>query len=232
MYTPKTEWAFGRLLPDTEYAFRVRAGWDKRWGEWSAPVVVHTLQAPAFAGSAWKECSPAAVPDEHKRYALREGASVATNVGGGWCTIVGNAPLVVGVVGAWTVRIVRTFFYGDGVYVGAAPIDVDQNAGHENFKFCGWYYECYYSKLHSGPPHSYSGKEYGPRSKNGNYVRTGDTVAVRLDLRAETPALSFVVAGRDLGTAFEGIPLDRPLVPAVILGKEGDTVKIENTTTD
>lgn len=225
--THSTEWNFGRLLPDTNYVFSVCAGCDKKWSEWSDPVVIRTLRAPAFAGSVWKECGAAV--EAHKRYALQGG--LATNIGGGWCTIVGNAPLVAGVVGTWTVRIGHTFFYGDGVYVGVAPIDIDQNAGQDNYRFCGWYYECYYSRLHSGPPHKVSGKEYGPRTKNGNYVRTGDTIDVLLDLAAVPTTLAFRVAGKDLGVAFEEIPLDRPLVPAAILGKENDSVKIENTTT-
>ena len=38
--------------------------------------------------------------------------------------------------------------------------------------------------------------------------------------------LSFVVDGADLGVAYEGIPLDKPLVPCVILCYEGDSVKL------
>ena len=38
--------------------------------------------------------------------------------------------------------------------------------------------------------------------------------------------LSFVVDGVNLGVACEGIPLDKPLVPCVILGLKGDSVEL------
>ena len=38
--------------------------------------------------------------------------------------------------------------------------------------------------------------------------------------------LSFVVSGVNLGVAFEGIPLDKPLVPCVLLEHEGDSVEL------
>ena len=43
--------------------------------------------------------------------------------------------------------------------------------------------------------------------------------------------LSFVVSGLNLGIAFDGIPLDKPLVPCVILdGCEGDSVELASKT--
>ena len=38
--------------------------------------------------------------------------------------------------------------------------------------------------------------------------------------------LSFVVNGVNLGVAFDGIPLDKPLVPCVILCYQGDSVEL------
>ena len=38
--------------------------------------------------------------------------------------------------------------------------------------------------------------------------------------------LSFVVGGVNLGVAYEGIPLDKPIVPCVLLGHEGDSVEL------
>ena len=75
---------------------------------------------------------------------------------------------------------------------------------------------CYSSELYSGPPHNYSDKEYGPRKKIGEYVHTGDIVGVVMD--TAKGELSFVLNGVNLGVAYEGIPLDKPLVPCVILG--------------
>ena len=38
--------------------------------------------------------------------------------------------------------------------------------------------------------------------------------------------LSFVVNGVDFGLAYEGIPLDKPLVPCVLLWYEGYSVEL------
>ena len=76
----------------------------------------------------------------------------------------------------------------------------------------------------SGPPHSYSRKEYGPRKWYEKYVHTGDSVGVVMD--TAKGELSFVVNGVNLGVAFDGIPLDKPLVPCVLLGFPGDSVKL------
>ena len=38
--------------------------------------------------------------------------------------------------------------------------------------------------------------------------------------------LSFVVNGVNLGVAYNGIPLDKPLVPCVLLRHEGDSVEL------
>ena len=56
-------------------------------------------------------------------------------------------------------------------------------------------------------------------------MEKGDSVGVVMDtVRGE---LSFVLNGKNLGVAFEGIPLFRPLVPCVILGYKGDSVELE-----
>ena len=39
--------------------------------------------------------------------------------------------------------------------------------------------------------------------------------------------LSFVMSGINLGVAYEGIPLDKPLVPCVLLSNIGDSVELD-----
>ena len=91
----------------------------------------------------------------------------------------------------------------------------------------GWYFHCYGSSLCSGPPHNYRGKKYGPKKSHGSYVHTGDSVGVVMDtIKGE---LSFVVNGVNLGVVFEGIPLDKPLVPCVVLYIGGDSVELDTT---
>ena len=110
-----------------------------------------------------------------------------------------------------------------GIYVGVAPSDIDQNGGDNSDK-CGWYFYCYDSRLWSGPPHSYRYKEYGPRKRDGEYVYTGDIVGIVMD--TTKGELSFALNGVNLGVAFEGIPLDKPLVSCVILLYKGDSIEL------
>ena len=60
--------------------------------------------------------------------------------------------------------------------------------------------------------------------ENGEYVHTGDIVGVVMD--TAKGELSFVLNGVNYGVAYEGIPLDKPLVPCVILGKQDDSVEL------
>ena len=39
--------------------------------------------------------------------------------------------------------------------------------------------------------------------------------------------LSFVLNGVNLGVAYEEIPLDKPLVPCVVLEEQGDSVELK-----
>ena len=152
---------------------------------------------------------------------------VTTKINGnGWCTIIGNTPLPQNKVTSWSIKILES--KGNNVYgicIGVAS-DINQNEEKNNYNKCGWYFSCWDSTLWSGPPHSYSypGKEYGPRKGDGKYVHRGDSVGVMVD--SANGELSFVVNGMNLGVAYKGIPLDKPLVPCVLLYYEGDSVEL------
>ena len=141
-----------------------------------------------------------------------------------FCTIIGNAPLTLNKVTSWSIKVLKSKDNnGDGICIGVAPSDIDQNES-DNSEKCGWYFYCFNSTLWSGPPHNYKWKEYGPRKRYGEYVRTGDSVGVVMD--TAKGELSFVVSGVNHGVAYERIPLDRPLVPCVLLGLKGDSVEL------
>ena len=125
---------------------------------------------------------------------------------------------------SWSIKILKSWL-NDGIstYIGVAPSDIDQNECF-SYEKCGWYFSCYESALCSGPPHGYVGKMYGPRKKDGEYVHTGDSVGVVMD--TAKGELSFAVDGVNLGVAFDGIPLDKPLVPCVFLICEGNSVEL------
>lgn len=54
-------------------------------------------------------------------------------------------------------------------------------------------------------------------------MRTGDSVGIVMDMTKGD--LSFVLRGENFGVAYTGIPLDRPLVPCVVLYNIGDSVE-------
>ena len=113
----------------------------------------------------------------------------------------------------------------ENIFIGIAPTNINQNI--YNYYNCGWYFDCYDSTLYSGPPHNYECKEYGPRKGNGQYIHTGDSVGVLMD--TTKGELSFGLNGVNLGVAFEGIPLDKPLMPCVLLWYKGDSVELDTS---
>ena len=67
---------------------------------------------------------------------------------------------------------------------------------------------------------------YGPRKGDGQYVHRGDSAGVVMD--TTNGDLSFALDGVDLGVAYEGIPLDKPLVLCVILRYKDDSIELLN----
>ena len=142
-----------------------------------------------------------------------------------WSTIIGNTPLPQNKVTSWYIKMLKSKDNdGSDTYIGVAPFDINQN-DYGNYNKCGWYFHCYNSTLHSGPPHNCKWKEYGPRKRGGQYFHTGDSVGVVMG--KAKGELSFVVNGVNLGVAYDGIPLDKPLVPFVLLLWQGDSVELD-----
>ena len=168
----------------------------------------------------WKECPynfcwrrKYSVDKENPRRATKQDNS-------DWYTIIGSTALPPNKVTSWNIKILNSKNNdGERIYIGVAPFDINQNGNN-----LGWYFGCYGSILDSGPPHNYRRKEYGPRKGDGKYVHTGDSVGVVMDTTKDE--LSFVVNGVNLGVAYEGIPLDEPLVSCVVLWYAGDSVEL------
>ena len=94
---------------------------------------------------------------------------------GGFSTITGNVSLPLERVVSWNVRLLRTKGNGSNVFVGVAPSDIDWGSDENNAPKCGWYFDCYESKLFSEPPHNFYDKEYEPRKGMEN-MSTQETV--------------------------------------------------------
>ena len=206
------------LLPDTEHSFRVRAVRGNKMSEWSGAAKGRTKRS-----CAWKEC-PDYVANNLKYSVDGNNPRVATKIGDcyGCTTITGSASLTPNTVTSWSVKVLKSKNNdGFGIFVGVAPFDINQNSDNRK---CGWYFRCYSSNVCSGPPHNIGRKDYGPRKEKGQCVRTGDTVGVVMDTaRGE---LSFVLNGVNHGVAYEGIPLDKPLVPCALLWHQRDSVEL------
>ena len=69
-------------------------------------------------------------------------------------------------------------------------------------------------------------KKYGPRKGRRQYVRTGGSVGVVMDTTKTKGELSFSVNDIEYNVAFDGIPLDKPLVPCVLLYWKDDSVEL------
>ena len=215
------------LIPGTAYVFRVRGGQEENVGskQWSGEVRAKTQHASDFSECVWKECPASVVPN--RKYAIdNENKRIVTRInsdGNEYCTAIGTVPLPLNKVTSWSVKILRSMNNDCfGNIIGVAPSDIDLNEDR-NYKKCGWYFNCYDSALWSGPPHNYESKEYGPKKGTGKYVRTGDTVGFVMD--TAKGELSFVVNNVNLGVAYKGIPLDKPLVPCVTIKRKDDSIE-------
>ena len=217
------------LEAETTYTVKTKAKLQEKESEWSEEVVFTTPQFSECCG--WKEC-PDNVVWKNKYSVDEKNPRVATKIihgredycsyGKGYSTIIGNTAIPLNKVTSCSVKTLKS---DDGcqIYIGVAPSDINQNK-YCNLNKCGWYFSCYDSALCSGPPQNYNNKKYGPRKEEGEYVHDGDSVGVVMD--TTKGELSFVMSGVNYGVAFEGIPLDKPLVPCVLLWVEGDSVEL------
>ena len=209
------------FLPGAKHKFRVRTVVENSVSEWS-DVVKGITSDESLETSWWKEC-PDGVKERRKYSADEENPRIVRKIGDyGYSTVVGNTALTLNQVASWTVKILKSKDNNCiGIYIGVAPFDIDQNAD-DNYEGCGWYFNCFNTTLRSGPPHDYNGRKWGD-----DYVQVRECVGVVMDTTRGD--LSFIVDGVNLGVAYEGIPLDKPLVPCVLLGLKDDSVELDTS---
>ena len=142
-----------------------------------------------------------------------------------WSIIPWNQSLCLNKVFSWCVKILNS----QHTCIGVVPSDINQN--DDNPLTRGWFFSCCCSKLNSGPPHNYVGKKYGPQKETPeSLIHKNDRICVVMDTRKGE--LSFIVNGVDYGVAYEGIPLDKPLVPCALLEMEGDCIQFDEFRVD
>ena len=125
----------------------------------------------------------------------------------------------------WRVKICKTFHHDGSIMVGVAVKGTSLNDGiYVPYKDGVYLLNLHGSLLYSGAPFNFKGVEYGPRKEAGCYAKDGDFVGITLDM--ENGDLSFSVNGENMGVAFKGIPVDRPLLPCVVYLDSDDFAEI------
>ena len=117
----------------------------------------------------------------------------------------------------WKISILNS--KSKDVYVGVAPNDFDiyfKTMNHEN---CGWYFHCSDATLYSGPPFKYS-------CYKTNLSKVKDDIVIVMNMKKRS--LKFIINNEDKGDSYADIPFDKPLYPAVLLIRQGDSVEISD----
>lgn len=212
------------------YTVRVKAIYgqnddnDPNSSEWSEP----TTFVPTFA-----RCCAWARPQENiaveRLYELID-PNTARKLGEDCftTTVIGTATLPRNKDSVWSIVVHEAQKnMGKGVYVGVAPYDVDVNV--PNQKKCGWYMYCLNQTLWSGPPFGYRSKKF---SGSTGGVFLGE-VSLLLNTTNKPASLAFK-AGNWQGfyVAYKNIPMDKPLVPAVVIENVNTVVSISSTEPD
>lgn len=206
---PATEYLCNDLVEHKVYTFVLRA--QMLGGEycyWASNRLVVMLGS--YRGKWRTDCPNASVSPE--------APLVATSKSGSRETVVADTPLVPGMVNRWRIRLVQS---GGGwwEWVGVAPGDIDLKSRNNDTE-CGWYLNIENRTLSSGPPFKYRSKKYSGEGK----IPMGSVVGLIMDMKRGT--LSYTVNGVDMGVAYEGIPLDKPLFPAVVFNHSGQEVEL------
>eukprot|EP00727_Mastigamoeba_balamuthi_P003197 m51a1_g12875 putative zinc finger protein constans-like 3 (276) ;mRNA; f:1824-3225 len=107
------------------------------------------------------------------------------------------------------------------IMVGVAPASIDPYA-RDNHRSSGWYLYCHNRTLYSGQPQALANAAVPAWGDDARPLAQGSRVVVEVDVARGS--VSFECEG---GRAvIEGVPVQQPLVPAVLLRFPGDTVEI------
>ena len=163
----------------------------------------------------FKEC-PYNVKDTRKYIIKGENKNIVIKTGSyGWMGTICENELDKSIEEhKWIIKIHKT--KDKQIMVGIATSDFDINLSEWNT--CGWYYNCLYSSLRSGPPHNYDNINSGLSKIISNEI----TLIMNMKKRT----LKFIINHEDRGDSYYDIPLDKPIFPAVFLGNQDDCLEI------
>ena len=94
---------------------------------------------------------------------------------------------------------------------------LDIENSYKNISNLGWYFRCSNSKLYSDYPQNF-------RDKKTKYKQIKDEIKIIMNM--EKGSLKFIVDGEDKGDLYENIPINEPIVPAILLYDKNDSVEI------
>ena len=216
------EFSFNEIFtPCTKYSVKMRIEDDAVPSGWSDATEFVVPDFKARCG--WKEGPEYTCPTNGNPRVATSGEGSVSRI------IVGNTSLPTTATVSWDIRISESNIDDrDGTYIGVAPSSISIIEDKDIYRKCGWYFNCKYSLLCSGPPHNYFDREYGPRKK-GNPAKNQQNNTVGVEVNTAFGEISFSVNGKSFGVAYSGIPLDKPLVPCVILFNKGISAEIVPT---
>lgn len=209
------------VIPGENYYLILYTRCNNKFSDWSEPTIFATREYSECC--VWKEC-PDYVSATRSYEVSGKNSRIATKLhGSGYATIIGNESIPEEKISSWAIKIIESSEKEPNfIYVGVAPFDISQDVDTNSWEL-GWYLDCYSCTLCSSPPHNYWKKEYGPRQADGSYVKINDEVRVTID--TFIGEISFSLNDNDLGCAFDNIPLDKPLVPCVLVWNKGDSIE-------
>ena len=113
----------------------------------------------------------------------------------------------------WKIKIIKS--KSNSINIGVSPIDIDINS-LSPFSY-GWFLYCKNSKLYSGKPQNYFGKETKFKIPKDEIILVMDMIK---------GILKFKIDGEDKGESYTNIPTDKPLVPVVTLYNADDSFQL------
>ena len=117
----------------------------------------------------------------------------------------------------WKIKVLKTNKYN--FMVGISTSDFDPNKS--NYDTCGWFLDC-----STSPPTLYSGPPFGYKGKKTNLSNLENEIVVVMNMKKKS--LKFIINNEDKGDSYIGIPIDKPLFPAILLMNVDDSVEIND----
>lgn len=215
------------------YNLRLKVGYKLCWSELSNNAIINPdtindekpFNNDRVIDYKWKKLPPGM--DKKRLYSVQDETSYTVrNISNYICTAITTNSFPEKAVSNISFCINEMKKKGRSMFIGISQEGIDQKA-ENNYAQSGWYVHCFDGRLYSGYPHYYRfpGRKYLEESGDGaSRLKEGSNVTMKVD--TNMGMLSFKFDQKDLGIAYAGIPLDKPLYPTVILSSRGDSIQI------